>query len=473
MPFVRHKIEIKANNKFRSYCRLAFGISRFAYNYGVECFTRDYEKYLEDIKHYFELLNQYKKNKAKGIQDLLPVKPKLPSALDYKKEFNKIRREKFPFTYKVTKYASQQPFIYLGRAIDVFFESSRSGKRQKAQEARKGRVFKKVFFPKFKKKSSNSGSFYIGGDLVKLCIGRSCSKKVTNDSKKQYLFIPKFGYVQLREHLRFNGHINSVTISQRGDKFFASFSVTVSDDEYKRTHKTVDHTNTAVGIDVGLKSALTLSSGVSIQSPKPLQINFRREQRLSRQLSKKQHPRTKGDATKTSNNFKKCSKRLNKLYYRIGCIREDWAHKVTTLLTNHYEYIAVETLNVQGLMKNHNLSRAISDIGFYNVKDKLKYKSAYKNRTLLEAGSFYPSSKTCSVCGHIKDKLSLSERIFTCEKCGNTIDRDLNAAINLRDHCLNKIGRAIPEFTPVELTALQESFIRNNLATSSIESGIR
>lgn len=133
----------------------------------------------------------------------------------------------------------------------------------------------------------------------------------------------------------------------------------------------------------------------------------------------------------------------------------------------------METLNVQGLMKNHNLSRVISDIGFYNVKEKLQYKSAYKNRTLLEAGTFYPSSKTCSVCGHVKGKLSLSERTFICEKCGNTLDRDLNAAINLRQHCLHKIGRATPKFTPVELTALQESFVRNNLATSSIESGIR
>lgn len=236
MPFVRHKIEIKANNKFKTYCRQAFGVSRFAYNFGVECFTRDYEKYLEDIKLYFEYLKQYKEDKAKGIPVILPVKPKLPSALDYKKEFNKIRREKYPFTYMVTKYASQQPFIYLGRAIDVFFESSKNGKRQKAQDARKGKVYKRVFFPKFKKKSYNSGSFYIGGDLVKLCVGKSCSTKLTNDSKKQYLFIPKFGYVQLREHLRFSGHINSVTISQRGDKFFASFCVSVSDDEYKRTH---------------------------------------------------------------------------------------------------------------------------------------------------------------------------------------------------------------------------------------------
>ncbi len=277
---------------------------------------------------------------------------------------------------------------------------------------------------------------------------------------------------KLREKLRFEGHINSVTISQRGDKFYASFSIEISKEEYDRTHKATTQNNTAVGIDVGLKKALVLSDGIGIEAPKPLKKYLLKLKRMQRQLSRKQHPRAKDDATKVSKNYIKHSKRLNKLYLRTYNIREDFIHKTTSALVKNYEYICLEDLNVKGMMKNHRLARAISDIGFYKFKAVLKYKALDFNRTVIEADRFYPSSKTCSKCGTIKQDLTLKDRVYKCTECGISINRDLNAAINLKNLLKEKIGRATPELTPVELTALQDCFNKNNLVTSSVEPGI-
>jgi putative transposase len=324
----------------------------------VERFTKDYQQYLTEWSVYNRKLKEYSSSPLLHTQ--MPVKPKLPSALDYKKEFNSKKKELYPFTYEVTKYASQQPFINFDRAVTV------PSSRQEWKEREKKGL--KDCFPKYKKKSYSSGSFYIGGDLVKVKTSVSCSRRLENKSQKQYLKIPKFGYVQLKEKLRFEGYINSVTISQRGDRFFASFSIEISQEEFDRTHKAAVQNKTAVGIDLGLKSALVLSDGMAIKAPKPLKKSLLRLKRLQRQLNRKNHPRTKGDKTKVSKNYIKQSKRLNKLHLRIHNIREDFIHKVTTALVRTYEYICLEDLNVKGMMRNHHLARAISDIGFYRFK---------------------------------------------------------------------------------------------------------
>ena len=464
MPVVAQKIEIKASNKFKTYCRKGFGVSRFVYNWCVERFTKDYQQYLTEWSVYNRKLKEYSSSPLLHTQ--MPVKPKLPSAIGYKykNDFNSKKKELYPFTKEVTKYASQQPFINFDRAVNAFIKAGVKGKRKKGL---------KDCFPKYKKKSYSSGSFYIGGDQVKVKTSVSCSRRLENKSQKQYLKIPLFGYVQLKEKLRFEGHINSVTISQRGDRFFASFSIKISQEEFDRTHKAAVQNKTAVGIDLGLKSALVLSDGMAIKAPKPLKKSLLRLKRLQRQLNRKNHPRTKGDKTKVSKNYIKQSKRLNKLHLRIHNIREDFIHKVTTALVRNYEYICLEDLNVKGMMRNHHLARAISDIGFYRFKSVLMYKALNFNRTVVVADRFYPSSKTCSRCGAIKENLTLKDRVYECKNCGAVIDRDLNAAVNLKNQIKEKIGRATPELTPVELTALQDCFNQNNLATSSVETGIR
>ena len=459
-------IELKANNKFFTYCRKAFGVRRFAYNWAVAKFKKDYAAHIAAMDRYNKELAEYKKSPLQST--VTPVKPKLPTWQDYKKEFNAIRLEEYPFTYEVTKYASQQAFANFGKAVSNYFENVKKRKKAKVKQNSKKR---KVFFPKFKKKSYQQGKFYIGGDQVKIVTGKACSKKLENHSTKQYMNIPNFGYVQLKEKLRFNGHINGVTISQRADRIYASFSIKITDEEYLRTHKAAVQNNTAAGIDLGLKSALMLSDGISIDSPKPLKAKLRKLARLQRQLNRKQHPRTKDDKTELSRNYIKFSKKVSKLYLEITNIREDFSQKISSVLANHYEYLCMEDLNVKGMMANHKLARAISDVGFYNIKKNLTYKMEFKHRKLQKVDRFYASSKICSKCGALKKDLTLRDRVYECPECGLTIDRDLNAAINLRQQ-IKKVGEAISELKPVELTALLSDLEINGIATSSVEAGI-
>lgn len=145
-----------------------------------------------------------------------------------------------------------------------------------------------VSYPQFKKKKDNEGSFYIGGDQVSLSDTNHYSKafkKMPHNGKQkhQYLKVPNLGWVKMTERLRFVGKVNAVAVSQRGDKYFASFSVQVTEDEYKRTHPNIssDKTNREAGIDLGIKSALMLSDGIAVENPKPLKKNLRKIKRMS------------------------------------------------------------------------------------------------------------------------------------------------------------------------------------------------
>ena len=180
-----------------------------------------------------------------------------------------------------------------------------------------------------------------------------------------------------------------------------------------------------VGVDVGSKALATLSNGVQIEAPKPLKMKIRRLKRLSRQLSKKQHSRRRGDTTPQSNNYKKQKVKVAKLHADISNIRKDTIHKVSTFLTDHFEFITIEDLNIKGMMANGKLARTISDLGLYELRRQLEYKSKLKGNKLVFADRWFPSSKTCSCCGNIKSDLKLSDRTYSCEVCGFSIDRDL------------------------------------------------
>lgn len=415
---ISHQIELIPNNKHISYFKKAFGCSRLAYNWGLAKWQEDYKT---------------------GIKT---------NALDLKKQFNAIKKEQFPFVYEVSKYATQQPFIHLGLAFSKFFADLKRGI---------------VSYPKFKRKKEHQGSFYLGADSIKL--------KERNN--KSYLKIPNLGEVKLREKLRFNGKINSVTISQKADRFYASFSVEIDAKEFERTHKQKIHNKGILGIDVGLKSFVSLSNGLSIQAPKPLNKLTRKLKRVSRQLSKKQHPKTKSDRTKKSNNYLKQSLKLNKLHTKIANIRNDFLHKLTSVLSRHYKCFGVEKLNVSGMLKNHRIAKAVSDVSFYEFKRQLLYKSSLYGNRVVEADTFYPSSKICSQCGSIKQDLKLSERIYKCKDCGVSLDRDYNASLNLLEYAKQKIGLVQAEFTPLDLTALLEDLAINHLATSKDEKGMQ
>lgn len=364
--------------------------------------------------------------------------------------------------YEVSKYATQQPFLNLNEAFKKFFKDLKQGK---------------ISYPKFKKKRLNYGSYYIGGDQVVLTNKPKISKRLIIQSKEKiYLKVPNLGYVKMRESLRFNGKINSVTISQNANKFYASFSVEISQDEYNKTHKRIHQNKQGIGIDIGLKSFVCLSNGLSIKAPKPLNKLTRLMIKRSRQLSKKQHPKTKGESLKgikKSANYTKATMKLNKVYKRIANIRTDFLHKLSSSVVRNYKFIAIEDLNVKGMVSNRKLAKSLSDVSFYEFRRMLEYKANYNNKNIVIADKFYPSSKTCSACGNVKENLTLKDRIYECSECELRIDRDYNASLNLYALIKKQIGQALPEVTPADLTAMLDDLAINHLATSKVETGIQ
>jgi putative transposase len=379
---VAHKIELKPTNKQITYFKKASGIKRFVWNWGL---SRWNELYKSGEK---------------------------PSGMSLKKEFNSLKKSQFSFTYEVTKYASQQPFIQLQEAYNRFFK--------KVSDR-----------PKFKKKGKSKDSFYIGGDQI----------KITDNKVK----IPNLGYVKLKEKLRFDGKIMNATVSRIADKWFISFGVKLST-SYSKTCEN----QASIGIDLGIKTLATFSNGTFFQSPKPLKKYLKKLKRVQRQLSKKVHSRTKGDKTPKSKNFLKHSLKVAKVHKKIADIRHNSLHKLTTFLTDNFKFISIKDLNVKGMMKNSKLSKAISDMGFYEFKRQLQYKAKIKGNYIHIVDRWFPSSKTCSNCGNKKENLSLSERTYICEKCELEIDRDLNASINLH----NQLPRVHREVKPLEIQAM-------------------
>ena len=433
---ISHKIELTPSNKQKTHFRKAFGCARLAYNWGLAEWQRRYK--------------EGEKVDAYGL----------------KKAFNAIKKEQYPFVTEVSKYATQQPFLNLGKAFRKFFEDLKKGV---------------VSYPQFKKKKDNEGSFYIGGDQVSLSYTNKNSKAfkmlVHNENMKhQYLKVPNLGWVKMTESVRFDGHVNGVVISQSGGKYFASFCMKITEEEYKRTHPySLSDKNSKAGIDLGIKSALILSDGISIENPKPMKKNLRKIKRLSRQLDKRTHARTKQErlsGVKKSNNYKKLSCKLTNAQRKVANVRRDFIQKVTTILTTHYSHIALEDLNVKGMVRNHHLAQSVSDVSFGELVRQIEYKSASNGVVVMKADRFYPSSKTCSACGHIKADLKLSDRTYRCDKCGTVVDRDYNASLNLLGLIANKqIGADYPESTPADLTALLSRFERNGIATSKVETG--
>ena len=411
---ISHKIELKPNNKAKTHFKKAFGCARLAYNWA---------------------LAKWQENYKQGIKS---------SIYDIRKEFNAIKKEQYPFAYEVSAYATMQPFRNLDKAFKKYFADLKKGK---------------VSYPKFKKKKDNQGSYYIGGYQIAI-----------KDNK--YLKIPSLGFVKLKEPLRFNGKINNVVISQKANKFFASFCMEITEQEYERTHKVIKPNRLNVGIDLGISNFATLSNGLVIKAPKPLDKLTRLLTKRQRQLNKKQHPRTKGEALKgikKSNNYMKASNKLAKLHTRIADIRLDFIHKLTSHLVRNYDNIVLETLSATNMMKNHKLAKSLSDVSLSKFNEILEYKAKYNGVSITRADRFYPSSKTCSHCGAVKSKLSLYQRVYVCDECGYKIDRDLNASINLA----KLLGQVLPKVTPADLTALLDDLVINNLTTSKVETGMQ
>jgi putative transposase len=362
-----HKIELQANNKQRTYFAKASGTARFAYNWALDQWQKQYQAHKEN-----------------------PDLPK-PTQGGLRKQLNAIKRVEYPWMLEVTKNAPQMAIIQLGDAFKRFFKGQAN-------------------YPKFKKKGVHD-SFTITNDQFLL-----------NESLNR-IRIPNLGWVRLREPLRFNGKILSATISRQANKWFVSISVETDD----LSHLRKAENQGVVGVDLGISSLATLSTGEVVTGSKPLKKLLSRLKKWSKNLSKKQ----KGSA-----NWNKAKAKLAKLHAKISNIRKGSLHKLTSNLTRRFSVIGIEDLNVKGMLSNGKLARHIADMGFYEFKRQLEYKAQMRGNLIVVADRWYPSSKTCSVCGAIKQDLTLKDRVFKCE-CGHTQDRDLNAAINLAHYAVS------------------------------------
>lgn len=321
-----------------------------------------------------------------------------PSQAALRRQLNAIKREQFPWVLEVTKNAPQMAIIQLGQAFQNFF----SGRAK---------------YPKFRKKGVDD-RFTLTNDQFSI---DGCRIR-----------IPSLGWVRMREPLRFSGKIMSATVSRVADRWFVSVTVDTMDD----SHLPKAENQGAVGVDLGVSVLATLSTGEVIPSPKPHKALLGRLRRLSRSLSRKQ----KGSA-----NRNKARLKVTKLHARIAAIRSDAVHKLTTNLTRRFHTIGIEDLNVRGMVKNRHLARSIADMGFFEFRRQLEYKAAMRGGQVVVADRFYPSSKTCSCCGHILESLPLSVREWTCPECGARHDRDVNAAINLKNMAVSSTVSACGE----------------------------
>lgn len=351
-----------------------------------------------------------------------------PSAYTLIKHQNSIKREETPFFLEVSKCAPQYAIHDLESAYKHYFRKLKDGTIEKQKNAyiakrlKKGlplndKKLKSIGKPKFKKKGKSQDSF--------LAV-ENCVQFKQSDFKIQ---LPRIGKVKCAENLRFEGKIINVVVKRIADKWFAVVNV-----ELAITAKPSTNENQVVlGVDVGIKDMLITSNGDYFENPKALKKNLGKLKRYQRSLSRKQEG--------SKNRFKQQMK-VARLHYKIGCIRKYAIHKATTSIVESADVIVLEDLNVSGILKNHNLAQAVSDVSFYEIRRQIEYKAKWAGKQVIIADRFYPSSKTCSCCEWKNEELKLSDRIFKCKQCNLELDRDLNAAINLKRYGTLKVSES-------------------------------
>lgn len=252
------------------------------------------------------------------------------------------------------------------------------------------------------------------------------------------LSLPKFSSINAIFSRKFDGKIKTVTVSRDpSGKHYASILVESGVDVEPTQSLSKEET---VGIDLGLKDFATLSTGEKIDNPRFLKKSLTKLVREQRRLSRKQ---------KGSNNRKKQRVKLAQAHEKVRFQRQDFLHKLSTRIIRENQAVALETLNVKGMVKNRSLARSISDVGWGEFVRQLEYKAAWYGKTILKIGMFEPSSRLCT-CGIINRDLKLSDREWTCQQCGAIHDRDVLAANNIKQMALSQIRWDTPESTLVE-----------------------
>lgn len=290
-------------------------------------------------------------------------------------------KERPVWSKEVSRGSQTQAFIHLGAAFSNFF-------KRRADRPRKH-------------KKGKHDSFYVANDKGWLKANRR-------------IHLPNIGDVRLAEKLRFDGKIQKFVVSKEADKWYVSISVEMPDEA-------VEENASVVGIDVGSKHWAVSSEGDVLDRPKSIHKLEKRLKHAQRSLSRKQ---------KASRNRQKARMRVARLHQRIRNVKRDAVHKFTSMIAKNHGVVCCENLCVKGMIKSvKSIRKAVRNSCMSELRMMLSYKAAH----YVEIDRFYPSSKMCSKCGNVKAELGLSERTYRCEACGNVLDRDLNAALNIRD----------------------------------------
>ena len=314
-----------------------------------------------------------------------------PNFYQIKKEFNVLKKEECPFVMEVSKCVSEYALMDLKSAFTKFFR-------------------KQSKHPQFHKKEIDN-TFSLSNDQFKIV-------------DKQYIKIPKSKQlIKLSEPLRFDGKIMKATISKKANKWFVSISIETTINELKET-------NNVIGIDLGVKEIATCSNGIIFDNPKWIKKIERKIKHKQRQISKQK---------RGSNRRNRNKLRIQKLYYKLTNQRNDYLHKLTTYIIRTNDIICLEDLNIRGMVKNHNLAKAISNVSLYELRRQFEYKAKLYGKEIKYIDKWFPSSKTCSNCGNIKNDLTLKDRIYKCQKCGLEIDRDFNASLNILRQAMSEV----------------------------------
>ena len=376
-----YKVEINPTDKQKSKIHQTIGVSRFVYNF--------YIAHNKEIYH------------REG---------KFVSGMDFSKWLNNEyipKNQDMKWIKEVSSKATKQAIMNGDKAFRDFFKKAKG-------------------FPRFKKKKNQDVKAYFPKN-----------NKTDWTLERHRVKIPTLGWVRLKEfgYIPVNSVVKSGTVSQKADRYYVSILV---EDDYIEVSKS---TNEGVGIDLGVKEFAVCSDGIKFKNinktstVKKVEKKLKREQRkLSRKYeSLKIRNKNIKEGRATRQNIQKQVVKVQRLHQRLANIRTDYINKtVFSIVKQKPSYITIEDLAVSNMMKNKHLSKAISSQKFFEFKTKLMSKCKQNNIELRIVDRFYPSSKTCSNCGKIKKDLKLSDRIYKCD-CGFTIDRDLNASINLKN----------------------------------------
>ena len=374
------KVMLVPNNKQKTKLFQCFGVSRFAYNWTL---GKQQENY---------------KNGGKFISDN-----------DLRKEFTKLKKTK---EYEwLNQYSNNIPKQAIKDACDSY-----------------KRFFKGYSkFPKFKSKKKSKPSFYVDNLNIQFTDTHVKLEKISNSTKKNKA---KLNWIRLAEKGRvpINCKYSNPRVSFDGVNFWISVGIEVED-------VLETPSNSGIGIDLGIKDLAICSDNntyKNINKTKEVKRLKKRKRRLQRKVSKKYELNKKGVNYYKTSNIIKLENQLLKLNHRLTNIRHNYLHQVTTEIINRKPmFIALEDLNVKGMMKNRHLAKAIQEQCFHEFRRIITYKAEWNNIKVIVVPRFYPSSKTCHECGSINKGLKLSDREWVCKECGVIHDRDYNASVNL------------------------------------------